>query len=192
MRRKRGLSFIKERKKIEMSLLKEIFVWILGIAISIFLSWFIVFSIGIQTTIIGTSMQPQLLNGQPILIDTVIYNFRKPKREDVIVFLPNGNENSHYYVKRIVGEPGESILIDNGYLYIDGIVYDNINDEIADAGIAKLEIIIGDNEYFVIGDNINNSEDSRSGNIGLVSKDMMLGKAWLKLKYKNDDMNFIK
>ena len=80
--------------------------------------------------------------------------------------------------------PGETVQIKNGKVYIDGelLEEDDSYDKIADAGIAENEIVLDDNEYFVLGDNRNSSEDSRSGNIGAVSKDTIIGKAWFHLK----------
>ena len=104
---------------------------------------------------------------------------RKLKAGDVIVFLPNGNENAHYYVKRVVAVPGQTVLIEDGVLYVDGEAYgDESMDLIASPGIAENEVVLGADEYFVLGDNCNNSEDSRSANIGPVHKSTIIGKAW--------------
>ena len=90
----------------------------------------------------------------------------------MIVFLPNGNEKSHYYVKRVVGVPGDTLYIKNGLLYVnDETVEEYFNDRIAEPGLLESEVTLEEDEYFVIGDNCNNSEDSRSANIGTVKKD---------------------
>ena len=111
---------------------------------------------------------------------------------DVVAFLPNGNENSHYYVKRVVAGPGDKVRIADGTLYVNGQESKWVTERILDAGIAENEIILGNKEYFCIGDNPNNSEDSRSANIGPVEEGDMIGKAWFHLKSGTDGIGFIK
>ena len=116
-----------------------------------------------------------------------------PKRGDVIVFLPNGNQNSHFYVKRVVGLPGETVQIRDGSVYIDGalLAEEDRFDKIADPGIAQNELLLASDEFFVLGDNRNSSEDSRSGNIGAVKKDTIIGKAWFHLAVEDQPMGLI-
>lgn len=128
-------------------------------------------------------MEPSLYNGQKILINRITYQFATPERNDVIVFRPNGNENSHYYVKRVIGLPGETIQIKQGKVYIDGTPFtEDVVDDTLTAGIAEEEIYLGVDEYFVLGDNRENSEDSRSANIGNVSSEIIDGKAWYHME----------
>lgn len=117
-----------------------------------------------------------------------------PKRGDVIVFLPNGNQNSHYYVKRVVGLPGETIQIKDGSVYIDGVLLeeDDSFDKMAEAGIAENELLLASDEFFVLGDNRNSSEDSRSGNVGAVKRDNIIGKAWFHMAVEEETMGLIK
>ena len=111
---------------------------------------------------------------------------------DVIVFLPNGNEKSHYYVKRVVGVPGDTLYIKNGLLYVnEETVEEYFNDRIAEPGLLESEVTLGEDEYFVIGDNCNNSEDSRSANIGSVRKSYIIGKAWMKLAAGDSELGLI-
>ena len=112
----------------------------------------------------------------------------------MIAFLPNGNQNSHYYLKRVIGLPGEKIQIKSGYVYINDVLLeeDEHYDKIADPGIAEMEIKLGNDEFFVLGDNRNNSEDSRSGNIGPVKRDTITGKAWFHLKCDESQIGFVK
>ena len=98
--RNKGLSFYKKKKKISQELLREIFSWIFGIALSVFLAAVVVIFLGKSTRVVGMSMEPTLENGQQIFIDRFLYVLSSPKAGDVVAFLPNGNENSHYYVKR--------------------------------------------------------------------------------------------
>lgn len=194
MARRKGLSFYKKKKKISASTLKEIGNWMFLVFVSFFLAFVLVFSIGMKTSVIGVSMEPSLYNGQKVLINRFIYQLIAPKRGDVIVFLPNGNQNTHYYVKRVVGLPGERVQIKEGRLYINGILQEeNENyDKIADAGIVENEITLENDEFFVLGDNRNNSEDSRSGNIGPVKREMITGKAWFHMASAGSGMGFVK
>ena len=194
MARRKGLTFYQKKKKLNPKIIKDVFEMMIGGMIVIFLAFVIVFSVGIKTSVVGDSMEPGLYNGQEVLINRVIYRLSSPKRGDVIVFLPNGNQNTHYYVKRVVGLPGESIQIQDGSVYVDGVLLeeeDETFDRIADPGIAANELQLEVDEYFVLGDNRNSSEDSRSGNIGPVRKDTIAGKAWFMLADDWESMGMI-
>lgn len=190
--RNKGLSFYKKKKKISRELLREIFNWIFGIALSVFLAAVVVVFLGKSTRVVGMSMEPTLENGQQIFIDRFLYILTSPKAGDVVAFLPNGNENSHYYVKRVVAVPGDKVRIADGTLYVNGQESRWVTERILDAGIAENEIILGNKEYFCIGDNPNNSEDSRSANIGPVEEGDMIGKAWFHLRSGTEGIGFIK
>lgn len=193
MRRRKGLSFARKKKKISNAVMREVFSWITGIAISAFLACILVYFIGLSTSVIGESMEPSLYNGQKILINRFAYKLAKPKSGDVVVFFPNGNENAHYYVKRVVAVPGQTVQVVDGILYVDEEPYDAQEyDLIASAGIAENEILLGDGEYFVMGDNCNSSEDSRSANIGPIRKDTIIGEAWFHFGAGNSGIGFIK
>ena len=194
-KRNKGLSFYKKKKKLSANTIREIWSWIFGVFLSLFLAFVLVWSVGMKTSVIGESMETSLYNGQEILINRFIYTISSPKRGDVIVFLPNGNQNSHYYVKRVVGLPGETIQIVDGFVYVNGkqILEDEKTfDKMADAGIAANEVVLGKDEYFMLGDNRNNSEDSRAANIGPVKKDTIIGQAWFHMASQNSGMKFIK
>ena len=190
--RNKGLSFYKKKKKISQALLREIFSWIFGIALSVFLAGVIVIFLGRSARVVGMSMEPALENGQQIYIDRFTYILSSPKAGDVVAFLPNGNENSHYYIKRVVAGPGDKVRIADGTLYVNGQQSIWVTERVLDAGIAENELILGSGEYFCIGDNPNNSEDSRSANIGPVDEDDIVGKAWFHLKSSTEGMGFIK
>lgn len=194
MGRNKGLTFYKKEKKINKKLLKEISQWVFWGAAMILIAFVIVFCFGIRTSVIGGSMEPTLSNGQEILIDRFSYFFVSPGRGDVVVFLPNGNENSHYYVKRVIGLPGDTISIQDGSVIINGSLYeeDGMYDKMEDGGIAETEIVLGEDEYFVLGDNRNNSEDSRSSNIGIVMRNYMIGRAWFHMSSGDTQLGFIK
>ena len=182
-RKSKGLSFYQKERKIDKDVAKEVLVWLFWGMVMVMLAFAFVYLLGIRTSIIGNSMSPVLLSGQEVLIDRFTYFVSDPKRDDVIVFLPNGNENSHMYVKRVIGTPGDTVLIKDGMIYVNGEIYDRngLFDRVEDGGIAENGLALGDNEYFVLGDNLNDSEDSRSGNVGTVKKDYILGKVWFAL-----------
>ncbi len=193
MARRKGLTFYQKKKKLNSKVIKDILEVLIGSVAAIFLAVVIIYSVGMRTSVIGDSMEPALWNGQEILINRIGYKLSTPKRGDVVVFLPNGNENSHYYVKRVIGLPGEKVLIENGNVYINGQLLDEDDtyDKISDAGIAQTELELGNDEYFVLGDNRNSSEDSRSGNIGPVNKDTIIGKAWFHMASGEDGIGLI-
>ena len=165
------------------SILKEILstsVYLLGVLL---VTYLIVNYVGQRTEVVGSSMESTLSDGDNLIVDKITYRFREPERYDIIVF-PFKYEKSTYYIKRIIGMPGETIRIDK-----DGVIY--VNDEIVneyfgrevilDPGIAKNEITLGEDEYFVMGDNRNNSTDSRDPMVGNIDRDDILGRAWLRI-----------
>ncbi|MBE5875032.1 MAG: signal peptidase I [Lachnospiraceae bacterium] len=188
----KGLSFYRRRKKVSTSLIKEILGWIFGIVAAVFIAGVTVWFFGMTTNVVGISMEPTLENGQKILVNRFIYTLSSPKRGDVVVFLPNGNENAHYYVKRVVAVPGDKIKIENYTLFVNGEESTLVTEKILDGGIAENEFTLKMGEYFCIGDNPNNSEDSRSANIGPVKLDDIIGEAWFKMSLGKNKMGFIK
>jgi len=194
MSRKKGLSFYRKKKKISGSAIREIAKWFFLVFTAVLIAAVLVLSVGMRTSVIGVSMEPALHNGQEILINRFEYKLISPKRGDVVVFLPNGNQNTHFYVKRVVGLPGETVQIRDEKLYVNGALAeeDGAFDKMADAGIAENEVTLGSDEYFVLGDNRNSSEDSRSGNIGPVKRENIVGKAWFHMASLDSGMGFIK
>ena len=189
---KRGLCFYKKRVRVSTDAFREILSYIFGVLAALVMAFFIIYSFGMKTSVIGLSMENTLYNGQTILINRLAYLLLQPKAGDVIVFLPNGNQNTHYYIKRVVATPGDKVQFIDGRLYVNGVAEDKEEyDKVAEPGIAENEIILGDDEYFVLGDNRNNSEDSRSGNIGPVNKKLIEGKAWFHFGYEDQMFGFI-
>lgn len=178
-----GLNFGRQKRKINVTAVKEVFSWMIEILLAIVLAFTFVYFIGLRTSVVGQSMSPTLVSGDEILVNRFVYKVTDPKRGDIIVFLPNGNEKSHYYVKRVIGVPGDTVLIQNGAVYINGEVYKEEIETAAieEAGLASEEITLDSDEYFVLGDNRNNSEDSRYANIGNIKKDYIIGKAWFRV-----------
>ncbi len=190
---RRGLSFYRRRVKVSTDALREIFSYIFGIIAALSMAFGIIYCFGMKTSVIGVSMENTLYNGQTILINRIAYLIMQPKAGDVIVFLPNGNQNTHYYIKRVAAVPGDTVQFKDGRLYVNGVVEGNeAYDKVADPGIAENPVILGDDEYFVLGDNRNNSEDSRSGNIGPVNKKLIEGKAWFHYRFGDQMFGFIR
>ena len=193
MRRKNGLHFGREKKKVNIPIIKEVITWVVEIAIVLGIAFVFVYYIGMRTSVVGQSMTPVLKNNQEILINRFVYLLTDPKPNDIIVFLPNGNEKSHYYVKRVIGTPGDTVQIQEGTVFVNGEPFEEAveTDAILDAELAGEEILLGEDEYFVLGDNRNNSDDSRYANIGNVKKQHIIGKAWF-ITSPYEDFGFIK
>ncbi|MBO5259962.1 MAG: signal peptidase I [Agathobacter sp.] len=193
MRRRSGLNFGKQRKKFNLPLFKEILTWIGEILLIIVVAGICVSFFGVRTTVVGQAMSETLSNGDQILINKFQYVISSPKQGDVVVFLPNGNEKSHYYVRRVIGVPGDTIQIKEGAVYVNDELYLEEREvaSIEEAGIASEPITLEDGEYFVLGDNRNNSEDSRFANIGNIKEDYIIGKAWVYFE-SIGKMGFIK
>ena len=191
--RRTGLDFNRRKKDVNFPLLKEIFSWIIEIAIVLMMAFVLVYFIGMRTSVVGQSMSETLENGDQILVNRFMYKVIGPKANDVIVFLPNGNEKSHYYVKRVIGVPGDTVQIKDGRIYVNGTEFTEKADvaAIEDAGLAADAVTLGDDEYFVLGDNRNNSEDSRYANIGNIKREYIIGKAWFVIS-TGDRFGFIK
>ena len=192
MRRRSGLNFRKQRKKLNIPLVKEILSWTIEIGIVIGIAFVIVSFWGFRTSVVGQAMETTLSNDNQILVNQFHYFFSDPNPGDIIVFRPNGNEKSHYYVRRVIAVPGDKVIIKNGAVYVNGKLYNETTDvaSIEDAGLAVDEIELKEDEYFVLGDNTNNSEDSRYANIGNIKKEYIVGKAWFRIG-SIGDMGFL-
>ncbi len=176
--------FDRESKKpVVMKILIDVFIWVAQIAAVIFLAYFIIYYALEKTNVIGISMEGTLSNQEPIIIDKFSYRVSEPKRFDVIVFKQSGREHSYYNIKRIIGLPGETLQFSEGNILINGeIVEDVVNAEpMVNYGLAAEPITLEENEYFVLGDNRNNSEDSRFASVGNITREDIIGKAFLRL-----------
>lgn len=179
----RDLKFGKEsRRRMSFEWVPGALVWLLQITIVCGFAFVFVWYFGQRVSTIGDSMNPVLENGDTVLVNRIIYDASTPKRGDIIVFKPNGNENMHSYIKRIIGLPGETVQIMDGKIYIDGEVLaeEYETSSLDAAGVAANKIVLGGDEYFVLGDNRENSEDSRMADIGNVKRSEIEGKAWFK------------
>lgn len=160
-------------------IIKEIIIWILLIVITITASYLVTTNIFVKTSVSGVSMEPTLKEGQVVIVNKFEYYLKKPKRNDVIVYKQSNKEHSYFELKRVIGLPGETVKIKNGVVYInDEVMKDKIKtDIIQNSGLAEEGVKLDDNEYFVLGDNRNDSEDSRFASVGNVLRNEILGKA---------------
>ncbi len=155
------------------------------IGIAYFLASFVTTYVAHQTTVEGESMEPTLTDGDSVIIQRLSYYFADPKRYDVVVFpvsYDDGTAKKTYYIKRVIGLPGETVQIIDGSVYINN---EKLDDDvygaaaINEAGIAENPLVLGENQYFVMGDHRNMSTDSRNSYVGLVNKNDIIGEAWL-------------
>lgn len=129
----------------------------------------------------GSSMNPGLETNDAVLVNRWAYSISEPERYDVIAFANGRNEKETVYIKRVIGLPGETVQIKERKVYINGelLADDVITQDILTAGLAAEQIQLGKGEFFVLGDNRNNSEDSRFAGVGIVESSDIFGKVWL-------------
>jgi len=156
--------------------------WIFYMAVVLVLAFVLVTFVGQRTEVSGVSMYPTLDDGDQLIVDKLTYRFRDPKRFEVVVF-PFQYQEDTYYIKRVIGLPGETVQIADGVITINGqaLSEDYGWEKIENEGLAFDSITLGEDEYFVLGDNRNNSSDSREPSVGNVEKGTIIGKAWLKI-----------
>ena len=147
--------------------------------------WLVITFVGQRTEVEGASMENTLHNGDNLIVDKLSYRFHDPERFDIIVF-PFQFQDNTYYIKRIIGLPGETVqIMDDGSIYINGEkLEENYGMEVIKPetiGRAAEPIELGDDEYFVMGDNRNNSSDSRTDMVGNITRENIIGKAWLRI-----------
>ena len=165
------------------NVIKEIFSTILYILVVLAGTWLLITFVGQRTSVSGSSMEPTLHHEDQLILDKLSYRFSDPKRFDIIVF-PFQYEEDVYYIKRIIGMPGETVFIDtDGTIYIDGeVLTEGYGKEvILSPGRAGEPVTLGEDEYFVLGDNRNNSSDSRDPSVGNIHRDQIVGKAWVRI-----------
>ncbi|MCH5264999.1 MAG: signal peptidase I [Lachnospiraceae bacterium] len=154
------------------------------------LSLFITKYVAYHTSVEGSSMRPTLINGDQLIVEKLSYYLHDPERFDIVVF-PFSEDVS--YIKRVIGLPGETVQIRDGLVYINGeLLEEKYGEEtIHEAGLAANEILLGEDEYFVLGDNRNASVDSRTDGVGMISKEEILGRAWYRV-YPFDRASLLK
>ncbi|MEE1037946.1 MAG: signal peptidase I [Eubacterium sp.] len=165
------------------NVLKEILSTSVYLLIVLLAAYFIITYVGQRTQVSGSSMETTLSDGDNLIVDKISYRFHEPERFDIIVF-PFQYAKNTFYIKRIIGLPGERVRIDEeGNIYInDELLEESYGREvIAYAGRAAEEIQLADDEYFVLGDNRNNSSDSRDPSVGNIKREKIIGRAWVRI-----------
>lgn len=165
------------------SILKEVLNTSIYLLIVIGIAYLIVAYVGQRTQVSGSSMESTLSDEDQLLVDKISYRFKEPERFDIIVF-PFQYDTEKYYIKRIIGMPNETVRIDaEGNIYInDEVLEEDYGKEVIEnPGRAAEAIVLGDDEYFVMGDNRNNSSDSRDPAVGNIHRDDIIGKAFIRI-----------
>lgn len=166
----------------EHNVLQEAIKWGADIIVAVCIVYMLVFNLCERVTVVGHSMEESLMNGDKVMINKLDYSVAEVERFDIIVFKTETETAvSDYYIKRVIGLPGERVKIEEGVVYINDekLKEDVIKSVIFDSGVAKEEITLGKDEFFVLGDNRNNSEDSRQTTIGFVQRENIVGRVWL-------------
>ena len=174
------LTFGKQKRRINYDLLRHILIWTGEIAVVCLVAFIVVWYFGLRVSMIGGSMSPALENGDVTLVNRIVYDMSSPRRGDVIAFYPNGNKESHCYIKRVIGLPGETIEVSKGKILINGKALKENYEHTAIEEVGRLEeaITLGENEFFVLGDARENSEDSRYTSVGDVKRSEIIGRVW--------------
>lgn len=165
------------------SLTKDIIDMLIYVSVLVAVILLIHTFVGEQVKVRGTSMENTLLDEDRLFLEKISYNLDKPKRFDIVVFHPKNTSDKTYYIKRIIGLPGETIQIVDSKIYINNVLLEENfgKEDMIDPGIAGQGILLSEDEYFVLGDNRNNSTDSRFPSVGAVTLDSIQGKAWLRI-----------
>ena len=198
-KKKNHLKFEDNKKKLKFEkkknprLIRQIIIWAAEIAGACAVAVLLVAFFGHRISNSGDAMTPSIRNGEVVLVDRLVIDMKELSRGQIVAFRPNGNKEVHFYIRRVAGLPGETVQIKEGKLYIDGEElksYEYVS-EIRDAGIAAEPVKLGADEYFVLGDNRNDSMDSRMAEVGPIAGERIIGRAWLRI-YPFDQIGFLK
>ena len=169
--------------RLENAKTRRIVTWIFEILVTLFFAIVVGIMMFQSVTMQESAMEPTLSVGERFLVNKGIYKISSPQRDDIIVFKTNGSDDAALHISRVIGLPGETVQISGGKILINGAVYENDGDfpEISNGGLASSAVSLESGEYFVLGDNRNNSEDSRYADIGNVKKKYIVGKLWFTI-----------
>lgn len=172
---------------------RELVSWCLYLVAVFLVTFLLINYVGQRTRVIGSSMENTLSDGDNLIVDKISYRLHEPKRFDVVVF-PYEYQKNTFYIKRVIGLPGETVWIEeNGNILIDGIVLEEFygREVIQEPGLAAEPVTLDKDEYFVLGDNRNDSSDSRMPDVGNIRREDIIGKAWVRI-YPFDKIGLIK
>lgn len=164
---------------------KELFNTAIYLLMVLGITYLVITFVGQRTEVEGQSMETTLQHKDNLIVDKITYRFKDPQRYDIIVFPPYGQTGT-YYIKRIIGLPGETVSIDaDGTININGeVLKESYGREVIKpdmVGNVEYPVVLGDDEYFVMGDNRNNSTDSRRVEVGNIKRSNIIGRAWIRI-----------
>lgn len=185
LKESRAVSEARERLRDDRT--RGIVKWVFEIIVTLVFAVLVAISAFQTVTLQESAMEPTYSVGQKFFVNRALYKIKSPKRGDVIVFKTSASDDAALHIRRVIGLPGETVQIKEGQIYINGNVYkeNGAYQEIADGGLADSAITLESGEYFVLGDNRNNSEDSRFSDIGNISKKYIVGKIWFTVSPKS-------
>ena len=185
LKESRAVSEARERLRDDRT--RGIVKWVFEIIVTLVFAVLVAISAFQTVTLQESAMEPTYSVGQKFFVNRALYKIKSPKRGDVIVFKTSASDDAALHIRRVIGLPGETVQIKEGQININGNVYEENGayQEIADGGLADSAITLESGEYFVLGDNRNNSEDSRFSDIGNISKKYIVGKIWFTVSPKS-------
>ena len=181
------------REKLRDDRTRGIVKWVFEIIVTLVFAVLVAISAFQTVTLQESAMEPTYSVGEKFFVNRALYKFSSPKRGDVIVFKTSASDSAALHIRRVIGLPGETVQVKDGQVYINGKVYEENGayQDMTDGGLADSAVTLESGEYFVLGDNRNNSEDSRFSDIGNINKKYIVGKIWFTVSPKNK-IGFIK
>ena len=173
----------RKEKEESVSTARELFQWVAAIVAAVLIALAIDNFVIVNAQIPSGSMENTIMTGDRVIGNRFAYSFSDPQRFDIIIFRYPDDE-SQLFIKRIIGLPGETVQIKNGSVYINGelLKAENGLAEATIAGAAEYPVELGDDEYFLLGDNRESSEDSRFSGIGNIKRENLIGRVWLRFQ----------
>ena len=181
LKESRAVSEARERLRDDRT--RGIVKWVFEIIVTLVFAVLVAISAFQTVTLQESAMEPTYSVGQKFFVNRALYKIKSPKRGDVIVFKTSASDDAALHIRRVIGLPGETVQVKDGKIYINGKVYEENGayQDMTDGGLANSAITLESGEYFVLGDNRNNSEDSRYADIGNVKKKYIVGKLWFTI-----------
>ena len=175
------------REKLRDDRTRGIVKWVFEIIVTLVFAVLVAISAFQTVTLQESAMEPTYSVSEKFFVNRALYKISSPKRGDVIVFKTSASDSAALHIRRVIGLPGETVQVKDGKIYINGKVCEENGayQDMTDGGLANSAITLESGEYFVLGDNRNNSEDSRFSDIGNISKKYIVGKVWFTVSPKN-------